>query len=88
MAKKEAVKQTDEFESKSCKKYIFQKAKPIQWLELMDDCEVNGQMRRSLMYPMVLENVVVQPQLKADDFDDMAELDEVVTAAIRFQSNK
>jgi hypothetical protein len=85
MAKKETVK---EFTSASGTKYKFQKVTPIAWLELMDDAEVNGAPKRAKLYPAVLENVVVQPQVTVNDFDDMAELDEVVTAAIRFQSGK
>ena len=87
MAKKETVNLLD-FTSKSGEKYKFQKVKPIAWLELMDEAEVNGAPKRAKLYRAVLENVVVQPQLTVNDFEDMAELDEVVTAAIRFQQGK
>jgi len=74
--------------SVSGKKYTFQKVKPMAWLAIMDDVEANEEQRRRKLYPAVLENIVVQPKMEVDDFEDFAELEEVVTSAIRFQRGK
>lgn len=78
-----------EFKSASGEVYIFQKVAPVNWLDILDeveDGEKKGQRRR--LYGSVLENVVVKPRMSAEDFEDYAELEEVVTAAIRFQQGK
>jgi hypothetical protein len=76
-----------EFVSKfSGEKYIFQKVSPAAWLDIMD--EVNAEKRSRKLYDLTLENIVVQPKKTVDDFEDFAELDEVVTAALRFQRGK
>lgn len=84
-----------EFTSSKGNKFTLQKVAPAQWLDILDDAEGDGgKMKRSKMYGAVLENIVVQPpQMKINDFDadgydGYAELDEVVTAAIRFQQGK
>lgn len=82
-------KNVKEFTSKSGKKYTFQKVAPVAWLDVLDeveDGEKKGQRRR--LYGKVLENVVVQPKMTMEEFEDFAEMDEVVTAAIRFQQGK
>lgn len=82
-------KNLKDFTSKSGKQYKFQKVAPVEWLDILDeveDGEKKGQRRR--LYGAVTENVVVQPKLKLDEFEDYAELDEVVTAAIKFQQGK
>lgn len=78
-----------EFTSKTGKKYTFQKVSPSQWAEMLDNGEIMGRIKRTIFYPSVLESVVVQPpNMKMDDFEEYEEMDEVVTAAIRFQSGK
>lgn len=72
----------------SGKKYVFQKVSPISWLDIMDDVESNPEKKRRKLYGAALENIVVQPKTSLEDFDDFAEMDEVVTAAIRFQRGK
>ncbi|MEK4131989.1 hypothetical protein NYE67_20455 [Solibacillus sp. FSL W8-0474] len=86
-------KNIKEFTSEIGNKYTFQKVKSSAWLDIMDEVEANSDKSRRHLYPAVLENVVVQPKLKVDDFDEdgrggYAELEEVVTAAIRFQRGK
>lgn len=93
-----AVQKTKEFTTEFGNKFTFQKVTPSKWLKVLDDVDQNGSRSRSKLYPAVLENVVVSPAgLAPDDFDDevnypqlggFAELDEVVTAAIRFQQGK
>lgn len=85
-----------QFTSEAGNVYTFQRVLPSKWLSVLDGAEVGGQRSRVKIYPAILENVVVQPAaLKVDDFEDeegtrggFAELDEVVTAAIRFQQGK
>lgn len=83
------AKNQKDFTSKSGKEYKFQKVAPVDWLDILDEVEdgdKKGQRRR--LYGAVLENVVVQPKMKAEDFEDFGEMDEVVTEAIRFQQGK
>lgn len=40
------------------------------------------------MYPLVLEHLVIHPNVSIDDFEEMWELDEVVNHAIDFQYGK
>lgn len=82
-------KNQKEFTSKQGGKYTFQKVAPVAWLDVLDeveDGEKKGQRRR--LYGSVLEHVVVQPKKTMEEFDDFAEMDEVVTSAIRFQQGK
>lgn len=76
-----------EFTSKNGNKYTFQKVLPSAWLDIVDRTQASEGKNRA-MYGEVLENIVVQPQMKIDDFEDFAELEEVVKAAIRFQQGK
>lgn len=76
-----------DFVSKAGNKFKLQKVTPTQWLDILDEAE-EGKGKRRKMYAAVLENIVVQPQMSLDDFDDFGELDEVVAEAIRFQSGK
>lgn len=83
------TKNTKEFKSETTgAKYLFQKVSPASWLDIMDDVEAVKEKQRRRLYSAVLENIVVQPKVTLDDFTDFAELDEVVTAAIRFQRGK
>ena len=79
-----------EFTTKKGNKYTFQSVPNSKYLEIMDDSVVkdNGQPSISILYPKMLEHVVVQPSgLKVDDFDDFAELREVCEAALNFQQS-
>lgn len=69
-------------------KYIFQKVSPAAWLDIMDEVDQEKEKQRRKLYSLVLENIVVQPKKTIEDFEEFAELDEVVTAAIRFQRGK
>lgn len=82
-----------EFTSSFGNKFVLQRVGAAQWLDIMDDAEVNGVPKRKKLYPALLENVVVQPQLKLEDFDSeeyngTAELEEVAKEALRFQQGK
>lgn len=70
------------------KEYVFQKVTPVAWLDAMDDVEEHKGRKRRKLYAYVLENIVVQPKMKLDDFEESNELEEVVKAAIDFQSGK
>lgn len=90
MANKKTVELSKEFTSeKSGKKYTFQKVPPIEWLDILDDVEEGDRKsKRRRLYGAVLENIVVQPKVTMEEFEDYAEMDEVVTAALRFQQGK
>jgi hypothetical protein len=89
--KEEKVKefeQTKDFTSGSGRKYLFQKVTPVAWLDILDDVESEKKGQRKRLYKQVFEHIVVQPILELNDFEDFAEMDEVATAAIRFQQGK
>lgn len=92
---KPKIEKTRQFTSEVKNDFTFQKVGPAEWLDLMDQVEnpQTGRPIRAKLYPVVLENIVVQPSMKVEDFSDepyngYAELEEVVTAAIRFQQGK
>lgn len=79
-----------EFITSRGNKFVFQSVPNSKYLEIMDDSVVkdNGQPSISILYPQMLEHVVVQPGgLSVDDFDDFAELREVCEAALKFQQS-
>jgi len=66
--------------------YTFQKILPREWLRMRDRCKnKHGIPIEEKMYGEVLKHIVVEPKKSLDDFTDVAELEEVVTSAIRFQ---
>jgi hypothetical protein len=87
-AEKKTNSKTKEFTSEAGNKYTFQKVSPVAWLDIMDEVEAAQGKQRRTLYPKVLENIVVQPKMTLDDFEEYAELEEVVTAAVRFQRGK
>ncbi|WP_369355625.1 hypothetical protein [Lysinibacillus capsici] len=70
------------------KEFLFQKVTPSTWLDIMDEVDENKSTRRRSLYSAVLENIVVQPKMTIDDFENSAELDDVVVSAMRFQQGK
>ena len=79
-----------EFTSSKGNKFLLQTVPNSKYLEIMDDSVVksNGQPSISILYPKLLEHVVVQPGgLKPDDFEDFAELREVCEEALHFQQS-
>lgn len=94
MATKEGKAKQLEFTSTDGNKYTLQKVKPSKWLEILDKSDATGTRSRKVFYAEVLGNVVAIPGgLTVDDFDSEerggnAELDEVITAAARFQQSK
>lgn len=81
-------KNTKEFTSSQGNKYTFQKVMPSEWIDVMDEVENNKESQRRTLYTKTLENIVVQPKVTLDDFEDYGELEEVVQAANRFQRGK
>lgn len=70
-------------------KYMFQKVAPPDWLDILDDADAGDpKTKRRRLYAAVLDNVVVSPRKTLNDFDDYAELELVVSNAIRFQQGK
>jgi ABC-type nitrate/sulfonate/bicarbonate transport system ATPase subunit len=87
--KKKEIEQTKEFTSeKSGQKYVFQKVAPVDWLDILDEVESEKKGQRKRLYSQVFEHIVVQPKMALTDFEDFGEMDEVATAAIRFQQGK
>ncbi|EEL78651.1 hypothetical protein bcere0028_57620 [Bacillus cereus AH1271] len=70
------------------KEYLFQKVTPSTWLDILDEADENKSTKRRSLYSAVLENIVVQPKMTLDDFENSAELDDVVVTAMRFQQGK
>ena len=75
-----------EFESKAGNKYTFQTVMNSVQAKIWDEGQgANGKIFNAKMMPLMLENIVVQPQgLKMDDFEDWSELTEVTNAALSF----
>jgi len=66
--------------------YTFQKVLPREWLRMRDRCKnKHGQPIEEKLYEEVLKHIVVSPKKTLDDFTDVAELEAVVEAAVRFQ---
>lgn len=80
----------EEFTSEAGNKYTFQTVLPSKWAQIADQItDKNGKLLNTKAMPSVLEHVVVVPSgLKMDDFEDWAELEEVATAAFRFQRSR
>jgi hypothetical protein len=76
-----------EYTSEAENKYTFQSVLPSKWAQIADQItDKHGKMLNAKAMPAMLEHVVAQPSgLKMDDFEDWAELEEVTTAAFRFQ---
>lgn len=76
-----------EFKSESGNKYTFQSVLPSVWARTVDRItDKHGKLLNEQAMPAMLEHVVVEPAgLKMDDFESWAELEEVTTAAFRFQ---
>lgn len=75
-----------EFESKVGNKYTFQTVPNSTQANIWDEGTNDaGAVVNKKMMPLMLENIVVEPQgLTMDDFETWAELTEVTTAALTF----
>jgi hypothetical protein len=78
---------TEGFKSEAGNKYTLQSVLPSVWAKVVDQItDKHGKLLNQKAMPAMLENVVVEPSgLKMDDFESWAELEEVTTAAFRFQ---
>jgi hypothetical protein len=66
--------------------YTLQKLLPREWLRLRERCKnKSGQPVEEKLYDELLEHIVVSPKKHLDDFEDMAELEELMAEAVRFQ---
>jgi hypothetical protein len=79
-----------EYTSEAGNKYVFQTVIPSKWAQILDQItDKHGKLLNAKAMPAMLEHVIVQPAgLKMDDFEDWAELEEVTTAAFRFQHGR
>lgn len=77
----------EEHTSEAGNKYTFQTVLPSKWAQIADQItDKNGKLLNAKAMPAVLDHVVAVPAgLTMDDFEDWAELEEVVMAGFRFQ---
>ena len=68
--------------------YTFQKLPAREWIRLRKRCTKNNNFDEEKFMDEVLEHIVVEPKKTIDDFEDYAELEEVVAEAVNFQSGK
>ena len=68
--------------------YTFQKITAREWIRLKKRCTKNGNFDEEKFIDEVLEHIVVEPKKTLDDFENYAELEEVVAEAVNFQSGK
>jgi hypothetical protein len=80
---------TKEFTSEAGNKYTLQSVLPSVWARTVDRItDKHGKLLNQHAMPAMLENVVAAPAgLKMDDFESWSELEEVTTAAFRFQQH-
>lgn len=66
--------------------YTLQKVYPVEWVKIRDRSKNKfGVPSEEKMFKEVLAHIVVEPKKKLEDFEDWAEVDELVKEAIRFQ---
>lgn len=66
--------------------YTFQKMQAMEFVRLRERCVGdNGRMLDSLYFEELAEHIIVQPKLDLENFEDYAELKEVMEAATMFQ---
>lgn len=71
------------------KDYTFQKVTPREWLRMKGRSKnKHGQIIEETFYSEILKHIVVSPKITLDDFEDVKEMEEVVAAAVRFQTGK
>lgn len=77
---------TKEFKSKAGNNYTFQTVMNSVQAKIWDEgTGPQGEILNTKMMPLMLKNIVVQPQgLTMDDFETWAELTEVTNAALSF----
>lgn len=64
--------------------YTLQSLPVRQALKLRDRWIVGGEASQEKMYELLLENVVVQPKVKLDDFETVAEVETLGLECLEF----
>lgn len=65
--------------------YTLQKMKPRQALEVRNQWQEGGVPNEIKMFDLVLEHIVISPQVTLDDFEELTEVEEVVRLAMEYQ---
>lgn len=65
--------------------YILQKLPVRPGLELRQDCREGGDLNEIKFFEQLLENVVIKPKKKLDDFDDIGHLEKLMEKVIDYQ---
>lgn len=65
--------------------YTFQKLPVRQALELREQWQPSGVVDEVKMFELVLEHIVVHPKKDLDDFEDVVEVEELVSQALNYQ---
>jgi hypothetical protein len=68
--------------------YTLQKMPAREWIRLRKRCTKNGNFDEEKFMDEILEHIVVDPKVKLDDFEEYADLEEVVAEAVNFQSGR
>ena len=67
--------------------YTLQKVPPRSWMKLKSEAkDRTGNTSEEKLYDLVLEHIVVEPKVSIDDFEDFAELEELVMEAVEHQT--
>ena len=63
----------------SGKEYTFQRYPVFEAFEMREQwlAENNGEYSNKYAYPVILENVLIEPKMSIEDFDSIEQLDEV-----------
>ncbi len=71
------------------KEYTLQKITPREWSRLKERCRNrNGHMVEERFITEILEHIVVDPKVNFDDFEEVAEVEELIGEAVSFQQGK
>lgn len=71
------------------KEYMLQRVPPREWIKIRQRCkDKNGQPLEEKLYDEILTNIVVNPHLEIDDFEELEDLEAVMEAAITFQCRR
>lgn len=68
--------------------YTLQKISAREWIRMRKRCTKNNNFDDEKFIEEILEHIIIDPKRKIDDFDDYAELEEVVAEAVNFQSGR
>ncbi len=69
--------------------FTLQKISPREWARLKDRCkDKNGNLKEENLMDEVIKHMVIDPDMRFDDFTDYSAAEEVVREAVSFQSGR